>query len=87
MARNRNKRGKSQDLEPLQEKYRPETFNDFLGSNNRPTINSLKSLIEAPTKPAFYMFYGPSGCGKFTLAKILAKHLNSEGNFIRKYTG
>jgi len=85
MIRSGNIGEKRKDLELFQKKYR-ETFNDFFGSKNQPTIKSLKSLIEAPTKPAFYMFYGPSGCGKNTLAKILANHLASEGNFIRKYT-
>lgn len=51
--------------------FRPITFEEVIG--NRDTVESLQSLLEQENPPRAYLFFGPMGCGKTTLARILAK--------------
>jgi len=55
--------------------YRPETFEEVLGQEK--VIASLQSkLEEGPGKiPSAFLFHGPSGVGKTTIARILASEL------------
>jgi len=58
----------------LDKKYRPKNFNAFVG--NEEVVNSLKShLSNRETFPSSILFKGHSGCGKTTLARIIAKKL------------
>jgi DNA polymerase-3 subunit gamma/tau len=50
-------------------KYRPETLDEVYG--NKGVIDSLKELKNTHA----LLFYGASGCGKTTLARIMAKEL------------
>lgn len=60
----------------LARKYRPQTFDDLIGQSHVSTtlINALKSGKVAHA----YLFSGPRGVGKTTIARILAKALNCE---------
>jgi len=60
--------------EPLQEKYRPKKFDDFVG--NEDTIVTLKNLCRrASGPPPAILLIGPRGCGKTTLAGIIQGEL------------
>jgi DNA polymerase-3 subunit gamma/tau len=58
---------------PFHLKYRPKTFDEFIG--NRSTIISLQSVLNSDSPPHTFLFTGESGCGKTTLAKIVANEL------------
>ena len=52
-------------------KYRPQTFEEFFGSDTIP--NSLRGALDKGTARSF-LFVGPSGCGKTTLARLVGIH-------------
>lgn len=56
----------------LANKYRPRTFKDVVGQDR--IVASLRQVIERKSARAFAMT-GPSGVGKTTLARIIAKAL------------
>lgn len=59
----------------LHTKYRPTTLDDVVGQDHIKA--SLKAVLDAGAQQAF-LFEGPSGTGKTTLARIAAKHLGVE---------
>ena len=58
----------------LDTKYRPNSWSQILGNNA--AVESLQAHIKNPERPHLYMFYGKSGVGKTTIARILANSLN-----------
>ena len=58
----------------LDTKYRPSSWDQVLG--NKAAVESLQAHIRNPERPHLYMFYGQSGVGKTTVARILANSLN-----------
>lgn len=56
--------------EPLHLKYRPATLAGVLGQNA--TVKSLQATIKAKSRPHTFLFTGPAGTGKTTLARIIA---------------
>ncbi len=62
-----------QSIQPLAEKLRPSTLNDIIGQDHLVGDGaSLRILAESKTLPSLVL-WGPPGCGKTTLARILAK--------------
>jgi DNA polymerase III subunit gamma/tau len=60
----------------LYRKYRPQGFDDVVGQE--PVVRTLKNAIDAGQVRQAYLFAGPRGTGKTSLARILAKALNCE---------
>lgn len=60
----------------LYRKYRPTNFDDILG--NEDIIESLINTVRKKKTHSF-LLHGPTGCGKTTLGRIIAKELNSTG--------
>ncbi|MEI8345507.1 MAG: DNA polymerase III subunit gamma/tau, partial [Candidatus Omnitrophota bacterium] len=55
-------------------KYRPQTFDDVVGQE--PVATTLKNAIEFGRIGQAYLFTGPRGVGKTSMARIFAKALN-----------
>jgi DNA polymerase III gamma/tau subunit len=56
---------------PLHLKYRPRVLADILGQDA--VVKSLKHALQAKTRPHCYLFVGPAGTGKTSLARIVAE--------------
>jgi putative ATPase len=69
----------AKDLEsmPLAERMRPRDFKEFIGQKEVVGLNTLlRKSIEKDTIQSVIL-WGPPGCGKTTLAKIIAKNTKS----------
>lgn len=64
---------------PFSEKYRPQTIDDCILDDD--TKNVFKSFIDKKSIPHL-LFYGTSGLGKTTIAKILAKSISEDVLYI-----
>jgi DNA polymerase-3 subunit gamma/tau len=58
----------------LYRKYRPQDFDEVVGQE--PIVRTLKNAIAGEQVRQAYLFAGPRGTGKTSLARILAKGLN-----------
>jgi DNA polymerase III subunit gamma/tau len=58
----------------LYRKYRPQDFDEVVGQEA--VVHTLRNAIEAEQVRHAYLFAGPRGTGKTSLARILAKALN-----------
>jgi len=55
-------------------KFRPQVFSEVVGQ--KPIVQTLQNAIQLNRTGHAYMFSGPRGVGKTTMARILAKGLN-----------
>jgi DNA polymerase III subunit gamma/tau len=58
----------------LYRKYRPQSFDEVVGQEA--VVRTLKNAIAADSVRQAYLFAGPRGTGKTSMARILAKGLN-----------
>ena len=81
----RNSIGKSdEDADDLSEsdlmwieKYRPKTLDEV--ANQKETIDGIKALLKTPATMPHFLFAGPPGTGKSTVALCIARHLMGDG--------
>ena len=55
--------------------YRPEDFDEFLGSDT--AVAALISKLDSENRPHSFLITGPSGCGKTTLGRIIARQVGA----------
>ncbi|MBL3538860.1 DNA polymerase III subunit gamma/tau [Aminivibrio sp.] len=60
----------------LYRRYRPRTFDEVAGQDM--AVDVLKKALQRDQVGHAYLFSGPRGCGKTSLARLLAKALNCE---------
>ena len=62
----------------LYRKYRPKTFDDVVGQDV--IVRTLKNAVINDKISHAYLFAGPRGCGKTSIAKIFAKLVNCQNS-------
>ena len=62
-------------------KYRPQTFQSVIGQNI--IVETITNSIKANKLPNAYLFVGQYGTGKTTLARLIAKGINCNKNFLQ----
>lgn len=60
----------------LYRKYRPKTFSEIVGQEH--IVKTITNAIKGGKISHAYLFYGPRGCGKTTIARLIAKAVNCE---------
>lgn len=63
----------------LYRSYRPQTFKEVAGQEH--VVTTLQNAIKENRISHAYLFAGPEGTGKTTVAKLLAKALNCTGEY------
>ena len=66
----------SSHYEVFARKYRPKTFDEVVGQDH--VVRTLKNAIANDRLAQAYLFVGPRGIGKTTIARLVAKALNCE---------
>lgn len=67
----------------LYRKYRPKTFAEVIGQEH--IIKTITNAIKSDMVSHGYLFTGPHGCGKTTVARLVAKSLNCQNRGVGKF--
>jgi putative ATPase len=65
-------------MQPLAERLRPLTLDDFVGQKHLIGKNKVLSSLIENDRITSMIFWGPPGVGKTTLARIIANQTHSE---------
>ena len=66
----------------LADKYRPSEFKEVRG--NEQLVNIIERTLRKKERPQTYILQGTRGCGKTTLARIMACELGAEGRDLKE---
>ena len=61
----------------LYHKYRPQSLDEVIGNEN--AVEAVRAELNKDNPSHSYLFHGPTGCGKTTLARITANNLGATG--------
>jgi DNA polymerase-3 subunit gamma/tau len=64
----------------LSDKYRPTTFEQIIG--NATTVNTVRAMLDKPEHSHCYLITGSYGCGKSTMAQVMADYLGASTEII-----
>lgn len=67
----------SQSYQVIARRYRPKQFDELVGQQH--IVKTLTNAIESGRIGHAYLFVGPRGTGKTTVARLFAKALNAKG--------
>jgi putative ATPase len=65
-------------MQPLAEKMRPQTLDDFIGQSHLLGDGEILRQIVKNKRPVSLMLWGPPGSGKTTLARIIAHEVDAD---------
>ncbi|KAI0029651.1 P-loop containing nucleoside triphosphate hydrolase protein [Vararia minispora EC-137] len=66
-----------QTVAPLAERLRPSSLDEFVGQTHLTGPDSLLLSLSRESGTGSLIFWGPPGCGKTTLARLMAKRSNA----------
>lgn len=66
----------------LYRKYRPQSFNEIIGQEH--IVKTITNALASKSISHAYLFSGPRGSGKTTIARLIAKSVNCENPILNK---